>query len=59
MDPIAKYRQQVESILHEYAKIPYAHGNIDIQTIFDHEHDHYLLMLNGTSFRTNVMVFTE
>jgi hypothetical protein len=47
MDPIAKYRQQVESILHEYAKIPYAHGNIDIQTIFDHEHDHYLLMLVG------------
>ena len=35
MDPITKYRQQVESILREYAKIPYAHGNIDIQTIFD------------------------
>ena len=47
MDPITKYRQQVESILREYAKIPYAHGNIDIQTIFDREHDHYLLMLVG------------
>lgn len=47
MDPIINYRQQVESILREYAKIPYAHGNIDIQMIFDHQHDHYLLMLVG------------
>ena len=47
MDALTNYRQQVESILCEYAKIPYAHGKIDIQTIFDREHDHYLLMLVG------------
>lgn len=47
MDPITEYRQQVESILREYAKIPYAHGKIEIQTIFDRQHDHYLLMLVG------------
>ncbi len=47
MDTLTKYRQQVESILREYAKVPYAHGKIDIQTIFDREQDHYLLMLVG------------
>lgn len=47
MDAITTYRQQIERILQEYAETPYAHGAIDIQTIFDRENDHYLLMLVG------------
>ena len=29
------------------AKIPYAHGEIELQTVFDRIGDHYLLMLVG------------
>jgi hypothetical protein len=47
MDALTRYRQQVEELLREYAKVPYAHGAIDIQTIFDRENNHYLLMLVG------------
>jgi hypothetical protein len=41
------YRPLIEQILTEYARIPYAYGDIQLQTIFDHNDDHYLLMLVG------------
>lgn len=47
MDTNSAYRQLIERILTEYAQIPYAHGDIQIQTIFDRDGDHYLLMLVG------------
>ena len=47
MDSTESDRQLIESILREYARIPYAHGDIQIQTVFDREQDHYLLMLVG------------
>jgi hypothetical protein len=47
MDTITTYREQIERILTEYAQIPYAHGDIQIQTIFDRESEHYVLMLVG------------
>ena len=47
MDGTESDRQLIESILREYARIPYAHGDIQIQTVFDREQDHYLLMLVG------------
>ena len=47
MDALTNYRQQLERILREYAEIPYSHGQIDIQMIFDRDGDHYLLMLVG------------
>jgi hypothetical protein len=40
-------RQLIESIIREYARIPYSNGEIQIQTVFDREQDHYLLMLVG------------
>ena len=40
-------RQLVESIIREYGRIPYSYGDIQIQTVFDREQDHYLLMLVG------------
>lgn len=47
MDTRIADRRIIEQVLTEYARIPYAHGNIDRQTIFDHDGDHYLLMLVG------------
>jgi len=47
MDTNSAYRQLIERTLTEYAQIPYAHGDIQIQTIFDRAGDHYLLMLVG------------
>ena len=35
MDTVTHYRTLIESILTELAKIPYAHGDIELQTIFD------------------------
>ena len=47
MDTITTYRQVIERVLLEYTQIPYAHGEIQVQAIFDREADHYLLMLVG------------
>lgn len=47
MDSLTKYRQVIEEILTEYARIPYAHGQIDRLPVFDRERDHYLLMIAG------------
>ena len=47
MDTLATYRQIIQHVLTEYARIPYAHGEIELQTVFDREADHYLLMLVG------------
>jgi hypothetical protein len=47
MDTNSAYRSLVERVLTEYAQIPYAHGDIQIQTVFDRDGDHYLLMLVG------------
>ena len=47
MDTIEKYRQLIERILTEYARIPYAYGDIRTETVFDREGDHYLLVSLG------------
>ena len=47
MDRLATYRQIIEKVLTEYARIPYSHGQIDRLTVFDRERDHYLLMIAG------------
>ena len=47
MDTVEHYRRLIESILTDLARIPYAHGDIELQTIFDREKDHYVLMLVG------------
>jgi len=40
-------RHLIESIIREYARIPYSYGEIQLQTVVDREQDHYLLMLVG------------
>ena len=40
-------RQIIESILVEYTKIPYAHGDIQTEAVFDRTRDRYLLVNTG------------
>jgi hypothetical protein len=47
MGNIDTYRQIVEKILADYAKLPYAYGDIQRKTIFNHETDTYLLLSVG------------
>ncbi len=47
MDTIEKYRRTVQKIIREYADIPYSYGDIQSQTVFDQDADHYLLMIKG------------
>jgi XisI protein len=47
MDTAESDRKLIEPILRDYARIPYSHGEIQIQTVFDREQDHYLLMIVG------------
>jgi hypothetical protein len=44
---LAACRQQIERILTEHTRVPYAHGNVRIQTVFDRGADRYLIMLVG------------
>ena len=47
MDNRTAYRHIVERVLKEYAQIPHSYGDIQSQTVFDREGDHYLLMNLG------------
>lgn len=47
MDTVDRYRQLIRNILTEYARIPYAYGDVQIEPVFDRESDRYLLMILG------------
>lgn len=47
MDKLNHYRQLIRDILMEYTRIPYKHGDIKFETVFDSESDRYLLMILG------------
>lgn len=47
MDALENYRLLIRKILTEHAAIPYAHGNIQSETVFDRESDRYLLIISG------------
>ena len=47
MDSLEQYRQLLQSIITDYAQIPYAHGEIRCETVMDSTSDRYLLMLVG------------
>jgi hypothetical protein len=44
---LGAYRTSIERIIIEYARIPYAHGEIEPQVVFDRERDRYLLLSVG------------
>lgn len=41
------YRQLIQDIINAHTRIPYAHGDIKFETVFDREQDRYLLMILG------------
>jgi hypothetical protein len=47
MDPLTRYRQAIENVLTVYTKIPYAHGDLRCEALFDREHDRYALITLG------------
>src|SRR5436190_8577016 len=47
MDTLDTYREIIENVLSDYARIPYAHGEIQTETVFDRKHDRYLLVNVG------------
>ena len=47
MDKLNHYRQLIQEILTEYGRIPYKHGDIKFETVFDSESDRYLLIILG------------
>jgi XisI protein len=47
MDARTADRHVIEKVLADYAAIPYAHGNVATQTVFDRDSNHYLLMVVG------------
>lgn len=47
MDNLERYRQIIETILTEYASVPYAYGDIQTEVVFDRTHDRYLLVNVG------------
>jgi hypothetical protein len=51
MDTRAADREVIEKVLADYAAVPYAHGNVVTQTVFDRASDHYLLMIVGSDNR--------
>ena len=47
MDSVERYRQLVQSIITDYTQVPYAHGEVQFETVTDFATDRYLLMLVG------------
>jgi hypothetical protein len=47
MDSLEVYRQIIERTLTEYASVPYAHGDIQTEPVFDRDRDRYLLVNVG------------
>jgi hypothetical protein len=47
MDKLTRYRQLVQEILQEYSEQKPANGNIEVETIFDKERDHYQIVHVG------------
>ena len=47
MDTEKSDRKLIESILMEHARIPFAHGDTEIETVFDREKGRFLVMLVG------------
>lgn len=47
MDTLEHYRKLICEVITEHTKIPYSHGEVEFETVFDREQDRYLLMIVG------------
>ncbi len=54
MDTRATDREVIERVLTEYAAVPYAHGQVKTETVFDRTSDHYLLVIVGQDGKRRV-----
>lgn len=43
MDKSNRYRQLIQELLTELTTVPYAYGQIDIETLFDVPNDRYMI----------------
>ena len=44
---LESYRDIIQGVLEDYARYPYAYGEIERQIVFDRARDHYLLLSVG------------
>ncbi|HEY9706031.1 MAG TPA: XisI protein [Allocoleopsis sp.] len=49
MDKLTKYREFIKNICEEYSQIKPANGEIEVETFFDSEQDHYQVFHRGWS----------
>jgi hypothetical protein len=47
MDSLTKYRDIIQKILTDYAAIPFPHGGLRDELVFDREQDRYMLITTG------------
>jgi hypothetical protein len=47
MDRLKQYRQLIKTVLRDYARVPYAYGEVQTEVVVDQENDHYLLVNVG------------
>lgn len=47
MDRLDEYRSYIETIIKKYGVYKPSYGNVEVQVIFDREHDHYQLVSVG------------
>jgi hypothetical protein len=47
MDKLTQYRNLVQQLIKDYANYRPAYGDIEVETIFDAQHDHYQLVNIG------------
>ncbi|MDZ7956373.1 MAG: element excision factor XisI family protein [Aulosira sp. DedQUE10] len=47
MDKLVFYRQCIQELLTEYSKVSPINGDIEVQKIFDTEHNHYQMLNLG------------
>ncbi len=47
MDTVTQYRQIVRDLITQYAQYQPAHGDVEIEAVFDEANDHYEMMYTG------------
>lgn len=47
MDIPAEWRDLIERVLAEETRVPVSYGEVELYTVFDRAHDHYLMMAVG------------
>lgn len=47
MADLGVYRKAIQTVLLEYASHPYSYGEVELQTVFDTERDHYQVVSVG------------